>query len=293
MRYSRRAFVHRSAALVAGTGLTFAGAGPVAAERRASTGAAEQGDGWHGLKVGVATYTFRNLSREQTIRAMERLDLRYVSIKDFHAPFDVGREQRREAGAAFRRAGITPLSCGVWRFPADEGRIRAIFDYARDLGVSTVVCQPAVAALPLLERVVREYDMRAAIHNHGPGAEWASPYDVWGDVANFDPRIGLCIDVGHTVRAGVDPAEAILRTRERLYDVHLKDNDRRGPESTDAVVGRGVVDVTAIMSALLQIGFTHHVGFEFELDPDDPLPGLAESVGYVRAATHHLTRRSG
>jgi inosose dehydratase len=155
-----------------------------------------------------------------------------------------------------------------------------------------VVCQPSVAALPLLERVVREYDMRAAIHNHGPGAEWASPHDVWDGVADFDPWIGLCIDAGHTVRAGVGPAEAIPRTRERLYDIHLKDNDRPGSQSTDVVVGRGVVDVTAVMSALLEIGFADHVGFEFELDPDDPLPGLAESVGYVRAVTHHLTRRN-
>ena len=239
-------------------------------------------DGWRGLKVGVATYSLRKLPLEQAIRGVQRVGLRYVSIKDVHVPAAGASEARRAGAAQFRAAGITPLSTGTFEM-RDEAEARLAFEYARDVGALAVVCNPRPAVLPALDRLVRQYDIRAAIHNHGPGSVWPSPYDAWEQVARLDRRVGLCIDVGHTGRAGVDPAQAIRRCRERLYDVHLKDNDAAGPTSGNAVVGRGVLDVPAIVRALLDTGYAHHVGFEYELDPDDPLPGLAESVGYLRA----------
>jgi Sugar phosphate isomerases/epimerases len=243
----------------------------------------EDGDVWRGLKVGVATYSLRTLPTDAAIKAAQRVGVRYVSIKDVHLSLKTNPEERRAVTQRFRDAGLTPLSCGTITLQNNEGNPRDAFQYAKDAGIPTIVCSPHPDSMPILDRLVKEFDIRIAIHNHGPeDKRFASPYDAWKVVEKFDRRLGLCIDVGHTARAGVDPAEAIRRCRERLYDVHLKDIVRREARTPVCEVGRGALDIPGILRALLEIGFAHHVGFEYEKDANDPLPGLAESVGYVR-----------
>jgi sugar phosphate isomerase/epimerase len=240
-------------------------------------------DPWRGLKIGVASYTFRRFPVEATIRAIQRVGLRYVSIKDAHLPLKSTPAERRAVGQRFRDAGITPLSCGVIMLPNAESGVRAAFEYARDLGVPTVVCSPHPGSFELLDRMVNEYDLRLAIHNHGPeDKRFPTPASVMKAIAGHDPRIGLCIDVGHTLRAGVNPAEAILRYRERLYDMHLKDISRAAANGSNVEAGRGVLDLRAVFQALLRIRYPFMAEFEYEKDSDDPLPGLAESVGYCK-----------
>jgi len=242
----------------------------------------DRGD-WRGLRVGVATYSLRELSLEDAIAAIRRVDLAYASIKSFHLPLESDPEQRQGVAAQFQAAGIAPLSCGNITLKNDPADVRRAFEYARDAGIPTIVCAPDPGALPLLDGMVKQFDLRIAIHNHGPEDEhFPSPYAVWDAVGSYDERIGLCIDVGHTARAGVDPAESIRRCRGRLYDLHLKDLDTTAPEGRSVEMGRGVLDVGAILEALLEVGYPHLVSFEYEKDPEDPLPGLAESVGYVK-----------
>jgi sugar phosphate isomerase/epimerase len=243
-------------------------------------------DPWHGLKVGIASYSFRKFPLEATIKGINRVDLRYVSVKEAHLPLKSTAEERKEVAQKFKEAGITPISCGNISMKNDEAALRNSFEYARDLGVPAIVCIPDPAALPLLEKLVREFDIRLAIHNHGPEEKrFPSPNEVWAAVKDMDERIGLCIDVGHTARAGVDPAEAIVKYKSRLYDLHFKDvADLKGPPGkVEVEVGRGVLDIRGMLKALLQIQYAHHVGFEHERTADDPLPGIAESVGYTKA----------
>ena len=246
-------------------------------------------DPWRGFKAGVASYSLRRLSREDVIKGIRRLGLRYVSVKEFHLPLDSMSEERRAVGREFRDAGIGPISCGVITMQNDEAEVRRAFEYARDLGSPTIVCNPHPESMPLLDRMVKEFDIRLAIHNHGPrDRRWPSPLDAVRAAADFDPRIGVCVDVGHTARAGVDPADAVLKCRDRLYDVHLKDvvsegpGDGTEPFGGETEIGRGVLNTRAILQALLDVGFAHHLGFEHEKDAEDPLPGIAESVGYVK-----------
>jgi sugar phosphate isomerase/epimerase len=132
--------------------------------------------------------------------------------------------------------------------------------------------------------LVKEFDIRLAIHNHGPEDRgfFPSPFDVMRAVEDFDERIGLCIDVGHTARAGVDPADSIIKFQKRLFDVHLKDISAMGDKNTPIEAGRGILDSKSILAALLKIEYQGHVGFEYEKDSQDPIPGLAESVGYTK-----------
>jgi sugar phosphate isomerase/epimerase len=257
-------------------------AAPLVIARAAAPGPGAA-DPWRGLKVGVASYTFRELPLEGVIRGIRRVGLRHVSIKDVHLPLRSSREERRAVAQRFRDAGITPLSCGVITLSNEEARVRQAFEYARDLSVPAIVAAPDPASLPLVERFAKEFDIRIAIHNHGPGdRHFPTPDDVWAAVQPLDARVGLCIDVGHTARAGADPAAAIRKCAARLYDLHLKDESHAAPDGAPMECGRGVLDLRAIFQELLEIRYAHHVGVEYEKDASDPLPGLAESVGYVK-----------
>ena len=142
---------------------------------------------------------------------------------------------------------------------------------------------PRADSMAILDKMVKEFDIKLAIHNHGPeDKRFPSPYDVFKAVEKLDRRVGLCIDVGHTARAGVNPAEAILKCRERLYDLHMKDISALGNRNTPVESGRGILDVRSILQSLLKIQYQYMMAFEYEKDADDPVPGLAESVGYTK-----------
>ena len=240
-------------------------------------------DPWLGLKVGLASYSFSKLPLDAAIKGIRRVGVNYVSIKDAHLPLKSTAEQRKAVVAKFRDAGITPLSCGVISHDGDESQLRNAFEYARDAGIPTIVCKPTRESLPVLDKLVKEFDIKLAIHNHGPEDKvWPSPLDVWAAIQKYDERIGVCVDVGHTARCGVDPVRALRTCSARLYDVHLKDLASRGAKSRPVEVGRGVLDVRGMLEALLDIGYSHHVGLEYEKDMNDPIPGVAESFGYIR-----------
>jgi len=247
--------------------------------------APEESDPWLGLKIGVATYTVRELPIEEAIKVLQRVGLKYISIKNVKNHIDISHttEERKQRAQMFRDAGLVPLSVGNVGMKNDEADVRRAFEFARDIGVPTMVCAPDKNSVPILDKMVKEFDIKLAIHNHGPeDKQCPSPYDVMKAVENYDKRIGLCIDVGHTARAGVDPAEAILKCRERLYDVHLKDISALGDRNTPIEGGRGILNLKSILAALLKIKYQNLAGFEYEKDGKDPAMGLAETVGYTK-----------
>jgi sugar phosphate isomerase/epimerase len=236
------------------------------------------------FKFGVASYSLRGMPLDRALVAVRRLGLNYISINRAHLPWDNPAPAWAKAVPEMKAAGVAPRCCGVATLPNDEKEVRNVFDYARILGVPVLACSPEPAALPLVARCVQEYGIRAAIHNHGPEDKvWPSPHEVWKAVQPYDVRLGLCIDVGHAFRAGADPADCIRRYRERLYDLHQKDSIAAvGTEDTPVEVGRGRIDQRAILHALIETGYANMVWFEYEKDASDPVPGLAESVGYIR-----------
>lgn len=256
----------------------------LSAEAAPQTSAAT--DPWRGLKIGVATYTFREWPIEETIKGIQRVGMKYISIKNVKNHIDLSHtpEERKQRAKMFRDAGLVPLSVGNVSMRGTEAEIRKGFEFAKDVGVSTIVCAPRQDAMPILDKLVKEFDMKLAIHNHGPEDKgfFPSPYDVWKAVEKYDKRIGLCIDVGHTARAGVDPAEAIIKCKDRLYDLHLKDISALGDKNTPIEGGRGILNLTAILKSLRKINYQGLAGYEYEKDGKDPLPGLAETIGYTR-----------
>ena len=249
-------------------------------------------DPWKGLKIGVATYTFREWPIEQTIKGLQIAGAKYISVKNVKNHIDISHstEERKARAKMFRDGGMEILSVGNVSLRGSDEDIRKGFEYARNVGVTTMVCAPRLDAMPLLDKLVKEFDIKLAIHNHGPEDKgfFPSPYDVMTAVAKFDKRIGLCIDVGHTARAGVDPAESIIKCKERLYDLHLKDISALGNKNTPIEGGRGILDLTSILQALRKINYQGLAGYEYEKDGKDPLAGLAETLGYTKGLLANL-----
>ena len=244
---------------------------------------ANDDDPWAGFKVGIASYTFRKLSVDDTIKAVQRLALHYISIKDFHLSLNSTTAERKAVVQKFADGGIAPLSCGNITMQNDEADIRRAFEYAKDCGLPTIVCSPHPDSMPLLDKMVKEYDIKLAIHNHGPeDKRFPSPYDVYKAVQGFDKRIGLCIDVGHTARAKVNPADAIIKCKDRLYDLHFKDISSTEPNGKTIEAGRGVLNLPAIVHSLQKIKYPYLVSVEFEEWESDPLPSVAETIGYAK-----------
>ena len=242
-------------------------------------------DPWHGLKLGVASYSFRKFTLDQAIAMTVELGLKYISLKDVHLPLQSTTAERQEARKKVEAAGLTIISGGVIAMPDKEEVIRNAFQYAKDAGMPTIVCAPAKEAMDTVEKMVKEFDIRIAIHNHGPGDKvFPSPLDALAAVEHRDPRCGLCIDVGHTVRIGDNAVADIQKCASRLFDFHLKDVSAARPVGKAVVIGTGVIDIPAVLKALVDAKFSGHLGIEFEINDTDPLPGMKQSVAYLRKA---------
>ncbi|HVU26029.1 MAG TPA: sugar phosphate isomerase/epimerase [Opitutus sp.] len=239
----------------------------------------------HGIDLGVASISLKDLSVADAAAVLAQLAIRHVSIFRTHANFEKGTpDECRAAAAGFRAAGVEPSTTSVVYLTNDAAAMRRAFENVRAAGLALMTCSPSPDALPLAEKFVKEYDIRLAIHNHGPEDKtYPSPYQPWELIQSLDPRIGLCIDVGHSMRAGVDPVEAIHRCRSRLYDLHLKDSLAAvGAKDIPAIVGRGHMPIAAILAALIEVKYAGVTAFEYEVGAGNPAVGLAESVGYVR-----------
>lgn len=242
------------------------------------------------LKIGVASYSLRKFPRDKAIAALQQLGVQYVTIKDVHLARTDTPEQIRAARKQFEDAGITIMGGGTltWKTP-DAAAMRKDFEYAKAAGMPLVVCSPAPETLDLLETMVKEFDIKAAIHNHGTEDPWwPAPSDVLKKIANRDPRMGVCMDIGHAVRAGADVVKAVSAAGPRLLDLHIKDLTDTTNRDSQVEVGRGVLDVVGVFRELVKAKFAGHVSLEYEIKADDPVPGMHESLGYMRGVAAAL-----
>jgi len=236
------------------------------------------------LKLGVATYSLREFSRRLAIKMMREMKIDYVSIKEFHLLYTSTPEEIAKAVAEFKAAGLTILSGGVIGMQKnDEGELRRMFEYARMAGMPMMVIAPTRETMPRIEQLVREYNIKVAIHNHGPeDKHFPGAKDVLAVVKDMDPRVGLCIDVGHEARTGTDVPASIAMAGSRLLDVHIKDIVEAAGKNRGAVVGQGVLPIAAIFKQLLKMNYQGGVMLEYEIDGDNPGPGMQRSFAYMR-----------
>ena len=239
-------------------------------------------DGKVKFKLALASYTLREFSLEQTLAMTNRVGLHHMSLKSFHLPLDSTSEMIAAEVKRIKDADLNLYGCGVI-YMKTEKDVENAFAYAKQAGTKVIIGVPGPQLLTVVDKKVKEYDISLAIHNHGPGDEiYPLPSTIYEKIKDLDNRIGICIDIGHTQRMGVNPSESIVRYKDRILDVHIKDVSSSNVDGTTVEIGRGVIDIPEFLRTLIKIDYSGMVAVEFEKDKSDPLPGLAESVGYVR-----------
>jgi inosose dehydratase len=234
------------------------------------------------LKLGLASYSLREYSLDDLIKYCNKLNLNYVSLKSFHLPLNASIETIQEVATKIRAAGIDLYGAGVIYMKTPD-EVKTAFGYAKTAGLKMIIGVPNHELLPLVEQKVRETGVMLAIHNHGPGdLVYPTPDTVYEHIKNLDRRIGLCIDIGHEIRLGRDPLKALVRYKDRLYDMHLKDIDKAIDTGASTEMGHGVIDIPKVLKTLQAINYQGVMSIEYEKDGKNAIVGLSESVGYVR-----------
>lgn len=291
---SRRAFFGTAAAAAAWTTLGRASDLPRAESRGAQSAAQPASSGAPGgpagaLKLGVASYSLREFTLDQALEMAKTLGVKYMTFKDVHIPRTDPPETTRALRAKIEAAGITIMGGGTITLPNDPAQIKKDFEYAKNAGFPLIFVAPDPAALDTIEAMAKTYDIKVAIHNHGPeDKHWPRPQDAYAAVKSRDKRLGLCIDVGHTLRTGTDPVQACRECRDRLIDMHVKDLAVKTDRDSQVAVGRGVIDFPALFRTLIEIGYQGQVGLEYEIKPKEPMPGMIESMAYQRGVLSAL-----
>jgi sugar phosphate isomerase/epimerase len=239
------------------------------------------------LKLGVASYSLRKFPFEKAIEMARACDVKYINFKDVHLPRTDPPDAIKAARAKTEAAGLTIVGGGTITMrndtPEEIATLRKDFEYAKTAGFPVIVAAPSIKSLDAVEQLAKEFQIRIAIHNHGPEDKFfPSPYDVYKHIKNRDKHLGLCVDIGHTWRAGTDPTKAVLELHDRVYDLHVKDLRDLKDRDSQVIVGKGAIDFPGLFRALIKTGYTGHVGLEYEIDVDNPLPGMQQSFAYMR-----------
>ncbi len=235
-----------------------------------------------GFQLGLASYTTRELSLDQTIQIARRMGLKYICLNPIHLPLNSSKEKILETAKTIRDAGLDYYGGGVIDLLTPE-EIENGFQYAQTAGLTIIVACTTPQRFPAIEKKIRETGIAVAIHNHGPEEKnFPTPLQGYELLRGMDPRFGYCHEIGQTVRYGVDPVEVILKCKDRILDLHFKDEDKNTAQGRPLEVGRGVIDIPAVLAAMKEIGYGKIASLEYEKDGEDPLPGIAESIGYIR-----------
>jgi sugar phosphate isomerase/epimerase len=234
------------------------------------------------FQVGIAGYTFLKFNLEQSLAMMKRIGVNQLSLKDFHLAQNSAQEQINTVMNTCKNAGVNVYALGVIYMKTKEA-VDTAFAYAQKTGVSMIVGVPNYDLINYTEEVVKKTGIKLAIHNHGPeDALYPAPKDVYDRIKNLDAGMGMCIDIGHSMRAGSAPEKAIRDYKSRLFDLHIKDVSLAAKEGKAIEIGRGVIDFPEVVESLKKINFKGVCSIEFEKDMSDPLPGMAESIGYFK-----------
>ncbi|MCX6226504.1 MAG: sugar phosphate isomerase/epimerase [Bacteroidia bacterium] len=279
MKFTRRNFIKTT-----GTGIAAAGIPAFGNSMNATPSSVAS----HSFRLAVAGYTFAKIDLDQSLVMMKRVGMNLIGVKDFHLPLTSSQEVIDQTLAKMKSFGVEPYGVGPIYMKSDEA-VEQAFTYAKKVGVRLLVGVPDAQFLPYVEKKVKETGIRVAIHNHGPDMPlYPSAGDIWAEIKNLDSRIGFCLDIGHTVRLGLDPIEAFNRYQERIFDFHIWDTDKAEKAGGCVEAGRGIIDFPKFFKTIMKAKYAGTVSLEYTKDMSDPLPGVAESIGYFRGVLAEL-----
>jgi inosose dehydratase len=275
---ARRGFVQTALASLAGAALP----GATSTSARAAAHKAAP------LNIGLASYSMRKQTLDQVIQLCKQARVSHLTVKDVHLPLTSTPAELQAARDKLTAAGIALAGVGVI-YMKNEDEVRKAFEYAKGVQAPLIVGAPDPALLDVVEAAVKAFNLPVAIHNHGPeDKHYPTPREVMAAIKRRDRRLGVCMDVGHTVRAGMDPVKMVAECGARLFDLHEKDLTDKADKNSRTEVGMGIVDHVALLEALARRRFAGHVALEYEVKPEDPVPGIRESLAYLRGVAAAL-----
>ncbi len=234
------------------------------------------------FQLGIASYSLRNFSVDTVIAFTKQLGIENVAFKSMHLKLDASDAEIAEVVQKCQTGGVNLYAGGVIYMKTEE-EVDQAFEYAKKAGMKMIIGVPNHELLAYVEGKVKEYDIKLAIHNHGPGDKlYPSAESVYTLIKDMDSRMGLCIDIGHTVRIQRSPSQDIKDFYDRVLDIHIKDVTKADSEGSTCEIGHGVVDFKTFLSDLVDLGYSGILSFEYEKDGNNPFIGMAESVGYIK-----------
>jgi sugar phosphate isomerase/epimerase len=250
--------------------------------------------------IAVQCWTFRHFSFFEALQKIKDLGIRYVQpypgqVLDKNNPglgFDhnLPDEQIERVKSKLEDLGLSLVSYGVVGFANDEEEMEKVFAFARKMGIRTIVTEPSYDDYSLIDKMVKKYGIRVAVHNHPVPSKYARPETVLYRVDGLDPRIGACADTGHWMRTGVVPLEALKVLEGRIQDVHLKDLNAFGTmDAYDVPFGEGAANVHDILAELTLQDYAGFISIEHEREEDveNPSPAVEKGLAYVRSITYY------
>jgi sugar phosphate isomerase/epimerase len=234
------------------------------------------------FRLAVAGYTFAKFNLDKSLEMMKRVGMTLLGVKDFHLPLNSSKEVIDQTLIKMKSYGVEPYGVGPI-YMKSEAVVDQAFAYAKLVGVKLIIGVPDIQFLPYVDKKVKEYDFRLAIHNHGPDLPlYSSAEDIWKEIKNLDTRIGFCLDIAHTARLGLDPIETYVKFKDRIYDLHIWDVDKPEKAGWCVEAGRGIIDFPKFFRTLKKHNYNGTCSLEYGKDMNDPLPGIAESIGYFK-----------
>jgi inosose dehydratase len=282
--YNRRQFISQAATSIAAAGLL--AASPVlrkalAAEARPSAR----------LKLGIQLYSLRGYPVDQALQHAKALGFEQVEFFSGMLPLDATAEQIAAMKERVAELGMSISAHGVNGFSKDAAANRKTFEFAKALGIRTITADPDPESFDSLNDLVQEFDIRIAIHNHGPGHRYNKAVDVLQAIEGHDERIGACADLGHYIRSGERATGVIRLLKGRLYGIHLKDFAEMKADAKGVVLGQGHLNVRAVFAELMKVGFPADgaMSLEYEENPDNPIADIRECVVVAKKALDDLS----
>lgn len=279
--FSRRRFVALSAAAAAGA--TWFDAPRVLA----AASLADPKDPFGGFPLGVQSYSLREFNTAEAIRHLQGMGVHYAEFYGKHLDPKADDAKIAEVQALLKAADIKLAGHGVHGFTKDHAANKRLFEFAKKIGVKVITANPEPDSFDSLDKLVAEYDIRIAIHNHGPGALFDKLDSVTSAIKGRDKRIGACVDCGHFLRSGEDPVKCVLTLADRVYGVHIKDEKETGtPKSANVVIGKGHLDVVGLFKALRQVKFPADgsLALEYEANPQNPIDDMKACLEVAKEA---------
>lgn len=245
-----------------------------------------------GWRLGCQFWSFNRFTFMEAIDKNASLGLKYAEAfpgqrlspelpEDVRFDHNMSDEHIALVQQKLDDAGIQLVCYGVVGLPNNEEDSRKVFDFAKRMGIETIVSEPARAALDLIEKLADEYEINVAIHNHPRPSLYWNYETVIEALEGRSPRLGACADTGHWMRSGLDPLEAVKALEGRLISFHFKDLNEIGERNAhDVVWGTGLADIPAILAEVKRQGIQPMFSIEYEHNWDNNVPDIAECVAY-------------